>query len=319
MNMKDTSRPLVSIVTPVYNGEEYLAECVESVLKQSYGNWEYIIVNNCSSDRTKDIAEGYAEKDSRIRLRNNTRFLSAMENHNHALGLIARESSYCKVLHADDFLFPECLEKMVAVAECFPSTSIVGSYAIQGTRVRNEKMPFPTSVISGKEACRLSLLEESYIFGTTPTSVLIRSDAVRAREPFYRECLHADTEACFAVLQNGDYGFVHQVLTYTRLHDEQRKTAAVRYNAFMTAYLELLVKYGPLCLSRDEFQRLLRQKMKGYYRMVGAAAFRVRERDFWEYQKKALADCGYSLNWLRVMAASGRYALSRAFNSLWPC
>ena len=56
--------PLVSVATPVYNGERHLAECIESVLAQTYQNWEYIIVNNCSTDRTREIAESYGRRTS---------------------------------------------------------------------------------------------------------------------------------------------------------------------------------------------------------------------------------------------------------------
>ena len=52
MTTSGNDEPLVSVVTPVYNGDKYLADCVESVLKQTYQNWEYVIVNNCSTDRT---------------------------------------------------------------------------------------------------------------------------------------------------------------------------------------------------------------------------------------------------------------------------
>ena len=48
--------PLVSVLTPVYNGEDYLAECIESILAQTYRNFEYTIVNNCSKDRSLEIA-----------------------------------------------------------------------------------------------------------------------------------------------------------------------------------------------------------------------------------------------------------------------
>ena len=48
--MNRSSQPLVSVVTPVYNGAEYLSECIESVLAQTYQNWDYTIVNNCSTD-----------------------------------------------------------------------------------------------------------------------------------------------------------------------------------------------------------------------------------------------------------------------------
>src|SRR5258708_13357028 len=79
-----TSRlePLVSIVTPVYNGEQYLSECIESVLSQTYTHWDYVIVNNCSTDRTPDIAREYAARDARIRIHSNETFLRVIENYN---------------------------------------------------------------------------------------------------------------------------------------------------------------------------------------------------------------------------------------------
>ena len=60
--------PLVSVVTPVHNGEAFLRECIESVLAQTYSHWEYIIVDNCSTDRTLEIASEYAIKDTRIKI-----------------------------------------------------------------------------------------------------------------------------------------------------------------------------------------------------------------------------------------------------------
>jgi len=60
--MRLTDDPLVSVVTPVYNGGVYLAECIESVLEQTYDRREYIIVNNCSTDNTATIAGPYAAR-----------------------------------------------------------------------------------------------------------------------------------------------------------------------------------------------------------------------------------------------------------------
>src|SRR6266704_170045 len=93
-----TSQPLVSIVTPVYNGAEHLAECVESILRQTYQNWDCTIINNCSTDSSAEIARRYAAKDPRIRIYENEKFLRVISNHNVALRQIsppANTASMC--------------------------------------------------------------------------------------------------------------------------------------------------------------------------------------------------------------------------------
>ena len=111
--MNPQVQPLVSVLTPVYNGERYLVECIESVLAQTYQNWEYIIVNNCSTDRTLEIAEKFAAQDKRIRIHNNETFVGCDANGNIAFRQISLDSKYCKVVHADDWLYPECIMRMV--------------------------------------------------------------------------------------------------------------------------------------------------------------------------------------------------------------
>ena len=122
-----TNEPLVSVVTPVYNGEEFLPQCIESVMAQTYRNWDFTIVNNCSTDGSLAISLKYAATDPRIKVVNNTNFLRILENHNRALRCISPEAKYCKVLFADDWLFSNCLESMVANAELHPSVGIVSS------------------------------------------------------------------------------------------------------------------------------------------------------------------------------------------------
>src|SRR5574337_256675 len=147
--MTPDSNPLVSVVTPVYNGEPYLRECIESVLSQTYANWDYTIVNNCSTDRTVEIAQEYAIKDSRIRIRNNETFVPVIANYNNALRQISPQSQYCKVVAADDWLFPECLEKMVRLAQKHPSVIIVGAYGygFSGEKVVWDGLPLASTVV----------------------------------------------------------------------------------------------------------------------------------------------------------------------------
>ncbi len=130
--MSTANEPFVSIVTPVYNGEAYLRECIESVLAQTYSNWEYIILNNCSTDGTLRIAEEYSCRDRRIQVHSNDSLLPIIANHNRAFRLISPESKYCKVVSGDDWLYPECIARMVGLAEANLSVGLVGSYQLSG-------------------------------------------------------------------------------------------------------------------------------------------------------------------------------------------
>src|SRR5262245_13568665 len=87
------NEPLVTVVTPVYNGARYLAECIESVLAQSYRNLEYVIVNNRSTDDTEAIALRYAERDARVRAVTNSEFVGVIQNHNIAFRQVSPASS----------------------------------------------------------------------------------------------------------------------------------------------------------------------------------------------------------------------------------
>jgi glycosyltransferase involved in cell wall biosynthesis len=205
-----SEEPLVSVVTPVYNGEAFLADCVDSVLKQTYKNYEYLIVNNCSTDRTLDIALDYAKRNSHIRVHNNTRFVGVIDNHNIAFSLIHPGAKYCKVVSADDFIFPDCIAEMVRVAEANPIVGIVGSYQLSGSQVRWQGFKYPRSVLSGRELCRQIFLGDDKRFGFgSPTSLLYRADLIRQSEHFYPNASpHADTSACFNCLQTSKQALV---------------------------------------------------------------------------------------------------------------
>jgi glycosyltransferase involved in cell wall biosynthesis len=294
--------PLVSVVTPVYNGAAYLRECVESVLAQTYTNWHYVIVDNCSTDGTYDIACEYAAKDARIRVHRNQGFVRVLANYNNALRQVSADSTYCKVVAADDWLFPECLEKMVALAEAHPTVAIVGAFQLAGNGIAAEGPSL--SVTSGVDVCRMQLLGGPYVFGT-PTAVLFRSDIVRSRDPFYNESnLHADDEACVEALEHSDYGFVHQILTFRRLHDDSMTTLSRRLNTHTAGLLRLLVRHGAKYLTPDELQARIDEVLREYYRALGASLLKGRDQEFWRYHERKLAELGYPLSRLRLVTAA---------------
>src|SRR6185503_16132381 len=97
-----TRRPLVSVVTPFYNTAPYLAGCIESVLAQTHRDFEYLLVNNKSTDGSREIAARYSAQDSRLRVIDNPAFVGQVENYNGALAHISPASRYVKIVQADD-------------------------------------------------------------------------------------------------------------------------------------------------------------------------------------------------------------------------
>jgi glycosyltransferase involved in cell wall biosynthesis len=308
--------PFVSVLTPVYNGEAFLAECIESVLKQTYKNFEYLIVNNCSTDRTLEIALDYAKKDDRIRVHNNREFLGVIANHNLAFNLMSPEAKYCKVVSGDDFIFPECLARMVELAETNPSVGIIASYQLSGDHILWQGFKYPRAVLSGHEICRQIFLggEQSFGFGS-PTSLMYRADLVRSSQAFYPDSSpHADTSACFKHLQNSTFGFVYQVLSYERTHEATQSSKSMELNRYSSAYLNDVVRYGPLYLNKEEFERLLHRHLKEYHRFLAVNLVRSRGKEFWDYHKSRLEELGFPLKKAALLKAAVITALREILN-----
>ena len=307
--------PLVSIVTAVYNGENYLAECIESVLAQTYGNWDYVIVDNCSTDKTLEIAQAYAGRDKRIRVMRNRLHVGAIENHNIALSHISPDSKYCKVVCADDRIYPECIELMVQLAEQYPSVGIVGSYILRGGEIQHIGLPQTRSVFSGQEVCRLHLLEKTQVVGA-PTSVLYRSDIVRARKEFFPgPLLSADVAACYRTLRNHDLGFVHKVLAFLRIHDEALSVGQANLRAFWLDRVVLFAQYGRNCLSEEEFAKEFSRVLDDYYYDVLASAVLKRyPKTFWNYHIGGLNEVGLEINHVKLMKSVIHRVCDLVFN-----
>ncbi|MBZ5665686.1 MAG: glycosyltransferase family 2 protein, partial [Acidobacteriia bacterium] len=316
--MSCVKQPLVSVLTPVYNGADHLAECIESVLAQAYTNWDYTIVNNCSTDESLAIAQKYAARDPRIRIVNNDRFLRILENHNETIRQISPESKYCKFVFADDWLYPSCIEEMVGVAEQHPSIGLVGAYTMDGRAVCWHGPPHPARCITGREVCRDRLLGGEYVFGTM-TSLLVRSDLVRKRAAFFNELnLQADLEACFDVLQESDFGFVHQVLSFSRPPEQSAGSFASNFNTPRLADFTIFLKYAPALLNQTEYRRRWKEVGKQYYRVLAHNVLRIRPKQFWKYHQELLETYGCRIDpWLLMSSVVAEVAsqLSHPLNA----
>jgi glycosyltransferase involved in cell wall biosynthesis len=296
----------VSIVTPVYNGAAYLAEAIQSILDQSFSNWEYIIVNNCSTDETLQVADAYARLDSRIRVVTNDAFVNAEENHNNAFRQISARADFCKVLSADDWLLPHCVETMVRFAGANPSVGIIGSYQQSGNNIKWKGLPQNISVLSGRDACRLGLLQDIHVFGN-PTSSLYRADLVRRSGSFFPHSEpHADTSACYAHLHDCNFGFIHEILSVERIHSGQISCNVKKIHAGTVAQFEILIQYGPRYLKAAELNARLQETMAIYYRWLGGCLLKMKGREFWRYHRAKFESLNCPINWRRVCFSAFR-------------
>lgn len=107
------SNKMVSIIVPVYKVEKYLATCVDSILHQSYINWELILVDDGSPDRCGEICDRYANIDKRIKVihKQNAGVAAARNS-----GIEQASGDYATYLDGDDFFHPDCLENLVRIA-----------------------------------------------------------------------------------------------------------------------------------------------------------------------------------------------------------
>ena len=120
--------PLVSVIMSVYNGEKYLVQAIDSILNQTYQNFEFIIIDDCSTDNSSHILQEYAQKDSRIKIikkEKNIGIKGFIENLN--LGISIAEGKYIARMDADDISLPERFQKQVIFLENNPKISMVGA------------------------------------------------------------------------------------------------------------------------------------------------------------------------------------------------
>lgn len=292
------AEPLVSVITPFYNAEPYLADCIESVLSQTYRNYEYLLVNNCSTDDSLGIAKKYEKIDRRLKTIENREFLDQIKNHNHALSNISSSSEYCKVVAADDIIFTSCLEQMVNLAEADKRIGVVGAYTLLDWGNRSSVyltgLPFHKRIYDGRDICRRFLLEGLYVFGP-PTATLIRSDIVRNRVPFYFEdSVTEDVDIFFEILESWGFGFVPEILTYVR-RSNVSTISTIRDGMMELTMMVEIEKYGRNFLNEDEYKYRRRKIRYDYHHMLGLGVLLGRSREFWRFHENGLRFVGQRL------------------------
>jgi len=210
------SFPKVSILIPLYNCELYIEEAVESVLNQTFQDFELIIVDNCSTDNSFGIIQKYTV-DSRVRIYRNETNIGMARNWNQCLLYSAGE--YIKFLCSDDILYPEALAEFVQVLDSNTGVSVVTSYRnIKTTELKEFKLPI-VGLQQGNIVTEESLLTYNWI--GEPTSLMFRRRDLNVG--YFKTDLKwlIDWDMWLRLLTVGDCFIIPKVLTCFRLHEGQ--------------------------------------------------------------------------------------------------
>ena len=225
--------PLVSVILPSYNQAEYLREALDSIIAQTYSNWEAIVVNDGSKDHTEEVMNEYAAKDSRIRLftKQNGGITSALN-----AGLENARGEYFCWLSSDDLFYPNKLELQVKMFEGLDESYalVYGSFDIlqeSETTKELQKQPFMIPLINGCEFPEA--LKFDFIDGCT---IMIRMKVMREVKGFNPGIVHSQDMELWLRLASRGYRFelLPHKLTIRRVHIAQSSTLNMihcRYDA----------------------------------------------------------------------------------------
>ncbi len=237
--MQTEHTPRVTIGIPVYNGENYLAESIESILAQTFSDFELIITDNASTDKTAVICQAYAQNDPRIRYIRNEENLGASPNYNLLVSLARGE--YFKWQAHDDLSTPEFLERCVAVLDADPEVVVCYSRtrAVDGNSEIAPKLDvkYPPKPELNDARVRVRFFEcvcvhhsQVAVFGLMRTDVLKKTRMIESYSSSDRTLLGE-------LSLRGRMYEIPDVLLYKRHHDQQhwhvyptRRAREVWYN-----------------------------------------------------------------------------------------
>jgi glycosyltransferase involved in cell wall biosynthesis len=246
--------PLVSILIPTYNYAHYIGEAIESALKQTYTNFELIIVDDNSSDNTDEVIAGFLS-DKRVSYFKNVVNLGLVGNFNKCLEYA--NGKYIKYLLADDKLDPAVLEKMVPIMESNPNISLITSYnAMFGIKTKTRVLPFK-GLQDGKKVITECLKNGAGNWIGEPSVVMFRKSDLRVGKFSNKYTCLVDLEMWLRLLTVGDIFIIPEVLSYFRHHPKQASTKTNvqnwidEYNFYKDAQT-----FNPYKLSEARFETL---------------------------------------------------------------
>lgn len=229
--------PLVSVVMPAYNCKQYVEQAVRSVQEQSCGNWELIIVDDCSTDGTFSLLSALAEQDERIRVFRNPVNAGAGMTRNH--GVAQAKGTWVAFLDSDDLWTADKLEKQLALLRRIPEAGLLYSGSAFITSVGR---PLDYVLHVPEKIDRKELLKQNLI---SCSSTLVRRDLLLKYPMSGDKHIHEDFVVWLNILQEIDfaYGIDEPLLIYRRAENSKSgnklKAACMNWNAYRRSGLSV--------------------------------------------------------------------------------
>ena len=236
--MQELKKPLITVAIPVFNGENEIAEAVRSVLNQTFLNFELVVIDDCSTDRTLDIAHSFS--DPRIRIIQNEVNLGYIGNFNRAVS--EAKGKYLKILCHDDVIVPRCLEIQLEpflggqgneVSISTGLKKVVNSDRLEVFSPQGLKGS--TRHVDGTSVVKKCVRAGRNLIGETSVT-LVKTEELRKIGSFQSKYT-LDLNMWFRVLQLGDLYFTNEIVSEFRIIDTSGTAAQSRTQALQTIQL----------------------------------------------------------------------------------
>jgi hypothetical protein len=275
--------PTVSVLMPTYNYGRFLGEAIESVLSQDFQDYEFIIVDDCSADNSREVAGRYAGRHAQLRFETNPANLGMVANWNRCLA--ASRGRYVKFVFGDDILAgPKTLGTLVSMLEADSAIVLAASGRVildEASRRIDRWAPFGApGRYSGKKAIMKCLARNANLIGE-PSAVLFRRDT--AARGFDGGLQHlVDLEMWFHLLEQGDFAYTSQPLCGFRIHSGQQSKSNERQQTGEKEYGRLVAQYDKPWLwmesSAGERYRIAQNLARARRRVPGEATSALEQR-----------------------------------------
>jgi glycosyltransferase involved in cell wall biosynthesis len=283
----------ISVLIPVYNGERYLAECLDSVLAQDFPDMEILLSDDYSGDGSKELMAKYSARDPRIRWWKNPRRVGLTANSN--LCLRAATGEYIKFLHQDDkLLSPSALRKYAAALDAHPAAALASSRPhLTGKKTPLAPFRFRAGICDGRQMILDCFENNNNLIGPPSLAVFRRSSARRGFDERFGSGM--DFEMWCHLLQQGDYVHLPEPLATWRIHASQQTAKSLEAGALDHDPLLLMETYYAMpWFQRTATHRLLFVQSQYLQKKFGSFADDLTRR-----MMARLPGHHYAWQWLR--------------------